>query len=183
MSTDIKEVVVRPEVAEQPKEIVRDAEMLRLLCQGLTMMECSKIMGWSYVTIRKACKRQEFLAKLKEFNIEVYERVDEEIKAGKFNIAKRIEEAASEALDQMLSLARGAKAESIKYKACQDLMDREPAASRTRKVETGTSFYMPVSVQVLQATAIALKEEQDYMKKIEEDKALAAKVVEGQRVN
>lgn len=168
-----------------PKEVVRDDEMLRLFAQGLTMAETSRVTGWSYVTIRRAARRTSFLEKLKNYDEALYLRIDEELKAGKFNMASRIEEAASEALDEMLSLARTSKRDDVKYKACQDLMDREPTISRTKKVEgSGLVVNMPINMKILQATALALQEEKEYFQKKEEERLLReAKVVESATVN
>lgn len=149
-------------VPENPKVTVRDEEMMRLFCQGLTMADVARVTGWSYATIMKACRREVFMMKLKEFNQEVWSRIDEELKANRYDVVKRLEEAAAEALEEMQRLAVGGNSEMVRLKASQDLMDRDVRISRTKRVE-GSGQSPQINIQVLQAAAQAMKEEQRYL--------------------
>ncbi len=146
-----------------PKVVVRDEEMLRLFCQGLTMRDVARATGWSYATIMKACKREAFMFKLKEYSLEVWKRVDEELQSNKYDLVARLEEAAEVALDEMVRLASEGHNEGVRMKAAQDIMDRDPRISRTKKVEGLAGGLPQINIQILQAAARAMQEEEQYL--------------------
>jgi len=155
------------------KEFVRDEEFLRLVVQTRSVREAAKLSKWSYATALKACKRSEFMIKLREYSESVWAEVDEELAAYRLNVTERLEEASAECLEQMFELAKGAKNETVKLKAAQDLMDRDPRISRTRKIEGG-SPKVELNFQVLQLAANAIKEEKDFLerKRVEQAKLI-----------
>ena len=126
-----EEEVTMHEAARQ----VREQELMRLLLAGYMMKECAALMKMSYKTVRDYARQPEFLVQLKELSREVYERVDAELRNLKEPLLMKLEEASAEALDRMIELMKHSKQEGVAFKAAQDLLDRTPELSRTRKLE------------------------------------------------
>src|SRR5277367_6704803 len=116
----------------QARMIVMDEEILRLLMSGLTLKEISVHLGCHYATAMNHARRPEFLLKLKDLSGEIYKRVDEEMMNKKANIMARLEEASEIALEEMIALVQESKDPNMKFKAAQDLMDRNSQSSRSR---------------------------------------------------
>lgn len=106
-------------------------------------------------TVRAYAKQPEFLVKLKALSTNVYERVDQELKARTDAITERLQEASDVALEEMLALTKGGKSEMVRLKAAQDLMDRDSRVSRTRKIDSTHEhgFLNPLTLAHMAATA------------------------------
>jgi phosphoribosylaminoimidazole carboxylase (NCAIR synthetase) len=119
-------------------KMVRTEELMRLLLAGYMMKECAKQMSMNYATIRKYASEPSFMAQLKELNSEVYSQVDSELKLNKAQITERLEDISEKALDTLESLLDATAPAPIRFKAAQDLLDRNPQVSRTKKIEADT---------------------------------------------
>jgi hypothetical protein len=139
------------------KAHVQREELLRLLLAGYSLREAANHMNASYYTVRMYVKRDDFLPKLKELSVEVYRRVDAEMGARKLSMLEKMEEASDEALETVLDLMRETKQDVVKMKCAQDLLDRNPQVSRTKRVDT-TNEHMFVNPLTLVAAATAARE-------------------------
>lgn len=166
---------------ETPTLVVREDEMIRLFAQGLTINDVADYMGIGLQTVRRMVRRRAFLDKLKEYNEGVYEQIDKQLLANKTEtFARRVEEAAEEALEQMISLARTGISENIRFKAAQDLMDREIRTARSAKSDSSAKTAPTINISVLQQAAAVVREEEQYrQKQLEEENRLMVLDVEG----
>jgi len=144
---------------DAPK-LVRQEQLTRLLLTGHSMRECAAQMDVHLHTVRKWAREPAFLAALKELSSEVFRRVDEELQSTKENMLAKLEEASDAALDRMLELV-GSKNEIVALKSSQDLMDRNTALSRTKRVE-GTTRHDFLTPLHLVAAAQAAREVDEY---------------------
>lgn len=117
-------------------KFVRRQELMRLLLAGHMLKECAKHLGMHYYTVRKYAREPEFLAELRSYSKEIYERVDAELKATKDDITERLEQASDTALDTIIQMMTTSSSDAIKLKAAQDILDRDGRASRTSRVES-----------------------------------------------
>jgi len=144
------------------KEIRQD-ELLRLLLSGYKPREAAVYLKVSTWTVYKYCRDPEFMAELRAKNADMWALVDAEINQTKLGIVQRAEEGAREALEEMINLAKGGLAETTRLRACQDLLDRNPEISRTKRLEGSAD---PSRSNVL--NAVFLK--QAFTVMVEEDK-------------
>lgn len=110
--------------------------LLRLLASGVPLVECSKQMKTSAMTLTKWARDPGFLERLKELNELVWRDMDERLKATVQTTVARIQQASDEALDKVLELMHGADSEQVQLKAAQDILDRNPDTGKTHKVES-----------------------------------------------
>jgi hypothetical protein len=135
-------------------KLVREEQLLRLLLAGYMLRECAVQMKISYRTVRLYAHDTGFLMKLKSLSKEIYARVDGELQANADDIMSKLESYSMEALDEMMELARAEKG-MTKLKACQDIMDRNPQVSRTKRIEATNdhNFISPLFLVHAAATA------------------------------
>lgn len=131
--------------------------LLRLLAGGTPLVECSKQMKTSAITLAKWARSSEFMERLKALNELVWREMDEQLKQSVQTTMTRIQQASDEALDKVLELMHGADSEQVQLKAAQDILDRNPDTGKTHKVE---SKEMKVSIDAafLQLAMAAEKE-------------------------
>jgi hypothetical protein len=142
-------------------KIVAEAELLRLVLCGHTLRECAAVMRAGYQNIRKMAKEPSFLLQLREHSGEIADRLTEELTHTQVEMAKRLEEASEIALENMLRMATTMDDGTLKYKICQDLLDRDPRASRTKRLEASTTHDF-ISPMVLMHAAATAKEIEQY---------------------
>lgn len=141
------------------RRTVKEEELLRLLAAGSDLRMAATELKLSYWTVRKYASTPEFLENLKSMNLQVWSAVDAELQNSKTTKIQRMEQASEIALEQMLTLATKAKSEAVRMKAAQDLMDRDPEISRTKRVEGSSehSFMNPLTLAL--AAKVAREEE------------------------
>jgi hypothetical protein len=136
--------------------LVSEEELLRLVLQGFTLRECAQYMRAGYSRIRRIAKQPEFLLKLREHSAEIGARLVDEISRTQLEFTQRLEVASEEALDQMLELMKDpAVNQNTRFRAAQDLMDRDVRSSKTQKVQAhvGHEFINPAVLLHAAATA------------------------------
>lgn len=144
---------------------IRKDELIRLLLAGFMLKECANRLRISYHTVCKYARGPEFLEELRQVSEDVWRRVDEELTDSKSAFVLRAEEASEDALVAMRNLLESQN-EHIVYKAAQDLMDRDPRVSRTRRIEgTGTPGQL-LDVDAL-ANAVKVIREEDRARGLE----------------
>jgi len=112
---------------------------LRMCGQGMEMKECARVLGRSVGALSRWMRTDpEFLPRLKELNVHMYERIDAQIKARAEEVVTRINKASDEALDKLLDLMDHADSEVVQMRCAQDLLDRNPDTSKTKKIEKTT---------------------------------------------
>ena len=156
-----------------PVMVVREEEMLRHLASGMSLKDLAGQMGLSYQTVLRYAKREGFLIRLREYNSKLWERVDNEIQLTKGqDLAKRLEEAADEALDNMMALANGAKSEQVRLKANMDILDRSVGGTKVKHAAASQSAMPQINIAVLQQAARTMQEEQAFFAKRQEEQNL-----------
>ena len=115
------------------KEVV-----LRLLASGLPVYEVAKQTKTSGMTIVKWFRDPVMLERLKELNEMVWADLDAQLKVRATRTFERIQEASDEALDKVLELMHSADSEVVQMRCAQDILDRDPDTSKTKKVEKTT---------------------------------------------
>lgn len=140
--------------------VVRDEELLRLLLMGFTVRECIEQMRSGRSATYKVARSPEFLLKLREHSSEIAERLIKELTTSQLDMAHKLEEASAAALDEMIDMMRSMDgASGLKVKICQDLLDRDPKSSRTKRMElSGTMSHDFISPAVLVHAAATAKE-------------------------
>lgn len=138
---------------------VREEKLLRLLLTGYMMRECAKMLQVSYATVRKYASDEEFLRKLKEMSMSIYEEVDSELKLNASQVTQRIDELSDKALDTLETLLASDK-DIVKLKAADSILDRNPESSKQKKVEqtTNTRFLDPLHLIHAAKTATEVDE-------------------------
>jgi hypothetical protein len=138
---------------------VAEAELLKYLLIGFTLKEACQQMKCAYGTVRKLAKEPVFLLKLKEQSGEIANRLVDELSRSQVEMAQRLEEASSIALDEMLAMMGELPQGNLKYKICQDLLDRDPKSSRTKRMDlTGNMSHQFINPAVLIHAAATAKE-------------------------
>ena len=149
------------------RKLVRNEELLRLLLMGFTIRECAEQMKINPVTVRSYTRRPEFLIQLKEHSSEIAKRLVDELSTGQIEMAQRLEEASAAALEEMMSMMGALEGPSkLKLQVCQDLLDRDPKSSRTKRMDiSGTMSHDFISPAVLIHAAATAKEIEQYQVK------------------
>lgn len=147
----------------QPTLVVKEEEMFRLFCQDLTLEEVASAMGLAKSTVRRYCRRSGFQARLRQFSATLFENVDKQL-SRKYDdaMASRLDEAAEEALEEMMQLSKHGGSESVRLKASQDLLDRHAATSRIKQKQEDPGRALQINIAVLQSAAQTVKEEQEW---------------------
>jgi hypothetical protein len=142
---------------------LRKEELLRLLLARYTLKEAAAYLRVTPWTVRKYCREKGFMETLREKDEKVWETVEAELTNSKVSIIQRAEEGAALALDEMISLCQSGKSEMIRHKSAQDLMDRDPRISRTKRLE-GDGRSGPVLNALFLQQAVAAMNEEDSLK-------------------
>lgn len=141
-------------------QMVAEAELLQCVLVGMTLREASESMRASYWKIRKIARQPDFLLKVKEHSAEVAQRMCDELVTSQVDMAKKLEAASEAALEEMLQMmGESPNTSALKFKIAQDLLDRDPRSSRTKRIEsTGTMHHDFISPAVLVHAAATAKE-------------------------
>jgi len=137
-----------------------ESELLQCLLVGMTLREASGTMRASYWKIRKAAKQPVFLLKVKEHSGEIAQRMMDELVTSQVDMAKKLEEASQVALDEMMAMMADLDQPSkLKVNICQDILDRNPQSSRTKRMDlTGAMSHEFINPAVLIHAAATAKE-------------------------
>lgn len=148
------------------RRIVRDEELCRYLLMGLTLPEVAAHLKCAVHTVRMHARKPEFLLLLKEHSGEIAKRLTEELSTSQIEMAQKLEEASAAALEEMMLMMNELGTGQLKVKVCQDLLDRDPKSSRTKRMElTGTMSHDFISPAVLIHAAATAKEVEAFQKK------------------
>lgn len=148
------------------RRMIKDDELLRLLLMGFTLRECAEQLKFNYTTVRTHAKEPAFLLRLREHSGEIAKRLVDELSTSQVEMARKLEEASSAALDEMLSMMNELGTGQLKVKVCQDLLDRDPKSSRTKRIDmTGAMTHEFISPAVLIHAAATAKELETFQKK------------------
>lgn len=145
---------------------LRQDEFLRLLLSGYTIREAAAYMKISPFTCFGYLREPDFMARLRERNSAIWQEVDRELKNTKVGIVQKAEEAAQEALEEMIKLCKGSSSESIRFKAAQDLLDRDPQVSRTKRIEGSGTAQPSLPPMFLQQVMNVIKEEDGSIRQV-----------------
>jgi predicted transcriptional regulator len=138
--------------------MLREEKIVRLLSEGATISEIAGILGVTTGRISSYVRRPRLLKRLYDFNKEAFDNLQEEYKANKEAIMERLEQASMLALEELIELATGSKSDVIRYKASQDILDRNPHVSRTKRLEGGAVNNTFMNSQVLMQMAAVARE-------------------------
>lgn len=133
-------------------------QLLRMVAAGISFADCAKALGRSYQSVMVWSKEPQFLERLKELNLEMYQEIDAQLKLAAKTTRERIELAANEALDKVIDLMRGADSEVIQFRAAQDLMDRNQPTSKIHRVDK-REVKVNISAEWLQNAALVEAED------------------------
>ncbi len=153
--------------AHPARATIKQEELLRLLLTGFTLKECATQMKCNYNTIRLHAKKPEFLLQLREHSGEMAKRLVDELSTSQIEMAQKLEEASATALEEMMSMMGELTGPStLKLKVCQDLLDRDPKSSRTKRMDiTGSMSHDFISPAVLIHAAATAKELEQFQRK------------------
>lgn len=105
-----------------------------MLLMGFTLPECARQMGCAVWTARMHARKPEFLVKLQEHSGEIAKRLVAELSTNQIEMAQKLEAASAAALEEMMALM-GESSGTLKFKVCQDILDRDPKSSRTKRMD------------------------------------------------
>ena len=157
-------------------KLVKTQELMRCLLTGLTLRECATQLRISYFTVKKYAKEPDFLQELKSLSSSVYERLDRELSVQKEQILERLEQASADALERLVEIMNDPQANKmVQFKAAQDLCDRDPRISRTKRVESqqDVRFINPAVLLHAAATAREVEEYRERQKELGDGNASA----------
>jgi hypothetical protein len=131
------------------------SELAGLLLQGVTIVKACQMIGIPYYTARKHyINHPDFQNLLKQAGDEAFDKIKGEIISRTQSIQERAASLAEESLDKMEELLHESRNEHIQFKVAQDLLDRDPRLSRTKRIEgTGPMLSLPGNVLILAASA------------------------------
>lgn len=141
-------------------QAVRHQELLRLLIIGYTLREAAAEMKIGYWAARTTARSPEFINDIKSKSEEIARRLGEELVTNHVDMAQKLEEASNAALEEMMKMMGELDSPSkLKLQVCQDLLDRDPKSSRTKRMDiTGTMSHDFISPAVLVHAAATAKE-------------------------
>jgi hypothetical protein len=137
------------------KQMVKREELVRLTLAGFSLKESSRQLGVTYQTVLKYAKQDEFLSELKVLSAEMYSRIDNELRASRDYLSERLSEASNAALETLVGLLEPTVNENIRFKAAQDLLDRNPEVSRTKKIDATHSHAFMNPLHLIHAAQTA----------------------------
>jgi hypothetical protein len=148
-------------------KFVREEELLRLLLTGFTVREASTHMRCSYPHATRVARSPEFLLRLREHSSEIAKRLVNELSTTQIEMAQKLEEASAKALEEMIQMMDTLDQPSkLKMNICQDLLDRDPRSSRTKRMElSGAMSHEFINPAVLIHAAATAKELKEYQEK------------------
>ena len=135
-----------------------EEKIVRLLSEGANVREIANVLGLTTVYVSRYVRRPRLLKRLYDFNKEAFDNLQEEYKVSKEAITERLEEASLLALEELIELATGSKSDVVRYKASQDILDRNPQVSRTKRLEGGAVSNTFMNSQVLMQMAAVARE-------------------------
>ena len=133
MPSNGKPTTGRSRANEAVKEV-----MLRMLAEGRNIKECAAALNKSYHLCTRMARDPDFQQKLKDLNAMMFSKLDAELKLKAETTAQRIQEVSDAALDKVLELMDCADSQVVQMRCAQDLLDRNPDTSKTKKVEKTT---------------------------------------------
>lgn len=131
--------------------------LIRMLAEGMTIKECSTTLKRHHHTLQKWAGEPGFREKLREINEQAFQDLDAQLKRKAENTFARIQETSDEALNKLLDLMENADSQVVQMRCAQDLLDRNPDTSKTRKVEK-TTKHLTLSAEFLHLVETSEKE-------------------------
>jgi hypothetical protein len=150
------------------RAMVRDEELMRLLLMGFTLPECAAQLKVTHYTVRYHSRKPHFLIMLKEHSNEIAKRLVDELSTSQVEMAQRLEEASAAALEEMMLMMNELGTNGLKVKICQDLLDRDPKSSRTKRLDvTGAMSHQFINPAVLIHAAATAREVEQFQERKE----------------
>jgi len=97
------------------------------------------------------------MAELKALNKQVWAKLDAELVAKANTTMERIQEVSDDALNKLLDLMEHADSQVVQMRCAQDLLDRNPDTSKTKKIEK-TTRNLTLSAEFLHLVETSEKE-------------------------
>lgn len=145
---------------------VRQQEMVRLLLEGHKLQDIADHLGTAYNTILHWIRIPTIHKQIQEMKAELMEQLDEEMMQRIHSKSQVIDEMGWKALERLQGILQDPTAHpSIVMKVAQDILDRDPVVSKTRKVDITERKVILKSEDLLSAVA-ALKEIEDRQKQL-----------------
>jgi hypothetical protein len=133
------------------------------MLMGLTLPECAAQMKMAIHSVRMHARKPEFLLLVKEHSGEIAKRLVEELSTSQIEMAQKLEAASSAALEEMMAMMGELPQGNLKYKVCQDLLDRDPKSSRTKRMDvTGNMSHQFINPAVLIHAAATAREVEQF---------------------
>jgi transposase len=105
----------------------RDYQIAVLTAQGTTHTEIAKRVGVHYNTVARVLKKPEIQALIVKLRQQTQAQVVESVAN---TLAERMDEAAEDAFEHLTELVRGAKSETVQFKAAESILDRSTTAPK-----------------------------------------------------
>lgn len=129
----------------------------RLFVKGMKVEEIAEHLQRDVKTIRRWFWKAGLRSKIQELSTEAYARLDVELKKSAEATFERIQKVSDDALDKLLYLMEHADSQVVQMRTAQDLLDRNPDTSKTRKVEK-TTRSVSISAEFLRLVETSEKE-------------------------
>lgn len=153
----------------EASKTVKLEQIIRLLLANYTLKEVAAYTQLSYSTVRAWCKDPQFLDSLRELSAQVYKSVTDELQRVSETLTERIESESEKALQTLAKLMDDSCVPAaVRVKAADSILDRNPAVSRTKKVDAVTShkFLDPLYLVGVAKTAQEVDEAEQRRKEL-----------------
>lgn len=136
----------------------RFGEVLAAWTQARSLQEVVEITGLSrYIVRRYYLANPQFRELLDQANQTIFLEATQSIRDEQKNLVERTQRLAEAALDKLEALMNESESEHIVVKCAQDLADRDPRISRTRRVEA-SSLHVTIEAKTLALASEAARE-------------------------
>lgn len=133
----------------------RFGEVLQAFLECGTVSAVAKKTGLTHYLLNKYFfSNTEFCNLLKGTNEAIFLEATKEIRDTQKGFVQKAQMLAEEALDELERLLHESESDHIKFKVAQDLLDRDPRLSRTKRIEgSGATIKLESNVLILAAQA------------------------------
>lgn len=136
----------------------RFGEVLQAFLEVGTIAGVSKKTGITHYLLNKYFfSDPEFCKLLKGTNEAIFLEATREIRDKQEGFLLKASRLAEDALNEMEALLNESPSETVRFKVAQDLLDRDPRISRTKRVE-GSGLKVQIDIKTLQLASLAARE-------------------------
>jgi hypothetical protein len=137
---------------------MRHQRLIQLLITGYSLKEAAAELKIGYYAAKQTARQPQFILDIRAKSEEIGRRLAEEMASTTLEMAQKLEEASAMALEEMVKMMGEIEGPNrLKMNICQDLLDRDPKSSRTKRLDvTGSmdhSFITPAFLIHAAATA------------------------------